>query len=84
MILRFAQPWFLLGLILVAGLIWWEIRNRNRDRAVAFSSLALLGDAKPSLRMRLRWLPKAARFLALAALVFAIARPQSGTAKAER
>lgn len=83
MILRFAQPWFLLGLLLVAGLIWWEIRSRRRERAAAFSSLSLLGDVKPSWRVRLRWLPKAARLLALAALVFAIARPQSGTASRE-
>lgn len=83
MILRFAQPWFLAGLLVVAALVWWEFQSRRRARAAAFSSLSLLGDAKPSWRVRLRWVPSAARILALAALVLAIARPQSGTASRE-
>lgn len=83
MILRFAQPWFLTGLLVVAALVWWEIQSRRRARAAAFSSLSLLGDSKPSWRVRLRWVPSAARILALAALVLAIARPQSGTASRE-
>jgi Ca-activated chloride channel family protein len=83
MILRFAQPWFLAGLLVVAALVWWEFQSRRRARAVAFSSLMLLGDSKPSWRVRLRWVPSAARILALAALVVAIARPQSGTASRE-
>lgn len=83
MILRFAQPWFLAGLLVVAALVWWEFQSRRRARAAAFSSLSLLGDAKPSWRVRLRWVPSAARILALVALVLAIARPQSGTASRE-
>jgi Ca-activated chloride channel family protein len=83
MILRFAQPWFLLGIVLVVALLWWERRQRRRERAAAFSNLGLLGQTSASWRARFRWLPRAARVVGLVALVVAIARPQSGTASRE-
>ncbi|MEW5700841.1 MAG: VWA domain-containing protein [Candidatus Zixiibacteriota bacterium] len=83
MILRFANPWFLGAAPLIVALVWWEIRSRRQRRATAFSSLTLMGDVRPSWRVRFRWLPSAARILALTALLVAMARPQTGTASRE-
>jgi len=76
---RFADAWVLAGLaalplLFLAARRWvWPRRTR-----LAFSSLLLFQDAHPSLRQRLRFLPPALRAAALALLVVALARPQSG------
>ena len=48
--------------------------------AVAEASPALAASTRRTLRMRLGWLPRALRLLALALLVFALARPRQGLA----
>jgi len=83
MIVRFASPWFLTAGLVIAALIWWEVRSQRLRRTTAFSSLSLLGEVRPSWRVRFRWLPSAARTVALVALVLALARPQAGTASRE-
>lgn len=83
MILRFAHPWFLLGLVLVAAavaLLWLQRRNRP---VAEFSYLGLLDKTGTTMRVRARWLPTALSVLALVLIVGAIARPQSGTSSRE-
>ncbi|HUU47020.1 MAG TPA: VWA domain-containing protein [Acidobacteriota bacterium] len=82
-IVRFADPWYLTAGVLVVFLVWWEIRSWRRRPATSFSHLGLVAAVRPSLRVRLRWLPSVLRALALMALVLALARPQSGTASQE-
>lgn len=76
--LRFAQPWFLLGLVGVAGaaaaLVWRQ--RRGREPALRFSTHRLLSGLPTSVWAKLWWLPDAARLLAVALFAIALARPQ--------
>jgi Ca-activated chloride channel family protein len=65
----------LLGLIplIVAGCVW--MLRRRRRFTVRYSSLALVRDALPRQSWMRRHLPFALLLLALAALIFALARP---------
>jgi Ca-activated chloride channel family protein len=83
MILRFASPWFLLFLILPLILLALPLLNRNRRKpgTLQYSDLRLTTPTKPSLRQRLRLILPVLRYIALILLVFALARPQSGTAR---
>ncbi|HEX5387755.1 MAG TPA: VWA domain-containing protein [Gemmatimonadales bacterium] len=76
--MRFADPAFLVLLLLPLGWIWWQVRGRRRPPAahIAFPAFAFLRDAPRTRRARWRWLPDALRPLALACLVVALARPQ--------
>lgn len=80
--LRFADPWLLLLLApLVAVAAWaWAAR---RAGAVGFGSLAGIRRAGPTWRMRLDALAPALRIVAAVLLVFALARPQRGSASGE-
>src|SRR5690554_6482754 len=73
----FAQPYWLVLLLLIPALAWWEWRRlRGGGAALQFSSLRLLRAADPTWRIRLRWLPAAFRTVALALCILALARPQ--------
>jgi len=74
---RFATPYFLLFLLPVAGAVFFR-RRRGRQPAMASSSLAVVGDIKTSLAMRLRWVVPALVYGALTLLIIALARPQMG------
>lgn len=72
--ISFAEPWWLLLLIAVPALAWWQY-FRRRERAPFIFLPVNLPQAKPSLKVRLM---KALPILRLAALVFgivALARP---------
>lgn len=76
--LRFAEPWWLLGLLLLPWLSWRHVVHGRRQRgSIRFSSLAGL-DLPVSIWSRLRPLLFAGRVVALACLLLAMARPQSG------
>ena len=76
---RFATPWLLLALFAMPLLVVCYLRwVRPRRPVLLFSNLRFLQDAKPSPRQRLQFLPVLLRLLALALLVLALARPQSG------
>jgi Ca-activated chloride channel family protein len=78
----FAASWLLLllvPLLATAALLAWRPRPR-RALAIAEGTPALAAAARHTLRMRLRWLPRALRILALAVLVVALARPRQGLA----
>ncbi len=72
--LTFEHPWFLLCLLLVAAVTW--TRLRAWPASLQISTLRTVAQVKPSLRLRLRWLPDLLRTVALSILVVALARPQ--------
>lgn len=81
--LRFASPWLLLLMILpllLALLPLWA-RRRTRPATLQYSDLRLTTHATVSLRQRGRFILPAMRYLALALLIVALARPQSGSAR---
>ncbi len=81
--IRFADPWFLAFGLLVVGAIWLKWLLREARPTTAFPHLDLIREIKPTWRVRFRWLPQAARILALVLLIIALARPQAGTASRE-
>lgn len=81
--MRFADPYLFALLALIPLLFFLERRLTREGSAGAYSSLGLLAGFRPTWRIRFRWLPAALRALALALLVTAIARPQTGQAESE-
>lgn len=80
----FAHPWLLLGLAIVPVMIlWWILRYRKQEAALQHSDIAVFNGIGKSLRVRLRWLPYALRCVAVAALVVALASPQSQLSRQE-
>jgi Ca-activated chloride channel family protein len=74
---RFAHPiafWLLLALPL---LLAWEVKGR-RSPTLLFSDLDLITRLNPSQWPWKRWLPLLLRIVAIALLIGALARPQSG------
>jgi len=79
--LQFDWP---LALLLLAGipfLALWQLRGRQTRPVLLMSSLAGARAAAPTWRVRLRWLPAVLRLAAVALLIVAVARPQSGRAE---
>jgi Ca-activated chloride channel family protein len=76
---RFADPWWLLALGLVPLLHALRARvERRRPRAVRYSAVASVLEAGTGLSRWAHRVPAVLRVLALAALIVALARPQSG------
>ena len=71
----FAQPWFLLALVLVVPALWWSRRASGR---VVFSSLRALPAGGHTWRTRIAWLPDVLIACAVASLVIALAGPRAG------
>ena len=77
---RFHDTWFLLGLLLVPLLVWVYRRLERAGRPrLKFPDLGLLKSLRPSPSLPLRHAVIALRALALALMIAALARPQSGT-----
>lgn len=76
--MSFAQPLFLLALLLVpAGVIAYMAHERNRRAAAAaFAAPAVLASVVPSAPGWRRHVPPVAYALALAVLILALAKPQ--------
>ena len=82
--ITFAHPWILFGLLVIPVMvIWWLWKYRKQEAALQHSGIALFAGIKKSLRQRLRWLPYTLRMVALAALIVALARPQSELGREE-
>ncbi|HRH65858.1 MAG TPA: VWA domain-containing protein, partial [Bacteroidia bacterium] len=78
--MKFANPeffWLLLIIPLMTGIYIYY--SRKRSAQIKFSSFDNLKGYTPSLRQRIRILPFLLRMLAIAAVVTAIARPQSSS-----
>jgi len=77
--MTFTWPWALLALAvipIVIAIYVWQLR-RKRKYAVNFASLSLIREALPKRSSWRRHLPAALLLVAMAALVFATARPQA-------
>jgi len=73
--MRFSQPWFLLLLILIIPLVWWELKKKTGT--VRFSDLSFF--ARPEDQSRLyRRIPFALNAAGLILICLALARPQQG------
>jgi Ca-activated chloride channel homolog len=77
---EFANPEFLYLFLLlpVMAVIHWKIRTKRRTD-VRVPDLKAFNNYSPSLRQRIGWLPLFCRFLAVAMIIFALARPRSSS-----
>ena len=76
--MTFLHPWILLLLLLVPLMVAWHLwRHRHEASSLTVPSLRPFLSAHRSVRQRLVWLPFALRCVAVAALVVALARPQT-------
>lgn len=79
MMFRFADPAYLLLLLLVPALGLWSFgRSRRRSGTIRYSDVPLLQRSDLGHTGRRRLVLPALRLLGLSALVFAFARPQTG------
>lgn len=74
---QFAHPQFL-WLLLLLPLVAYFMFRRRREAAIKFSDITLLRSIRKSNKARNRRILPVLRLLVLAALVIAMARPQSG------
>lgn len=74
--IKFANPEYLYLLLLVP-LAAFYLFKRKGTPFLRFADVRLLKQLKPTLRVRLRWLPNALKIAALSLLIIALARPQS-------
>ena len=76
--MTFGQPFWLLLLAIVPALVAWYFRKHRKATAdIRFSTLRAFAHVKPGLRERLRHIPFILRMIAIAAVIIALARPQS-------
>jgi Ca-activated chloride channel family protein len=73
--IELAQPWFLLGLLLVIPAVWWSLRSSGR---VVFSSLRALPAGGHTWRTRIAWIPDALIGLGVVGLVIGLTGPRKG------
>ena len=80
--MSFAEPQWLL-LLLTLPALWWQRRRQARQvRGVSYTNTKLLQvTSATSWRQRFARLARGLRYLALALIVVALARPQGGPAK---
>lgn len=75
----FSQPWWLLGLFVVAALVvgYFAVQRRRRKDVLVFTNLALLDTVAPKRPGWYRHLPAAALIAAVAVLTIALAGPMA-------
>jgi len=80
--MKFANPEFLYLLLLVPVLLIYIYRKRGKPY-VRVSDSRFFSGLKPTLRVRLRWLPVLLKAVAIVCFVFALARPRSSSVSTE-
>lgn len=71
---------FVAGALIVALMIWYQLRQRRRrTAAIKFSDVRIVSRASKSVRHRFRALLPLLRVLAVIAFILAFARPRAGT-----
>lgn len=83
--ISFQYPYLLLLLLIVPLLILYRIYfDKQINARMLYSDTSQFKGAKKTLRLRLRLLPDILRYLAVAVLIVAIARPQTHFSKDEK
>jgi len=81
---RFADPLYLLLLLILPALIYWYWRvNRRTSGKIRYSDIGILKQLSPSLKQRLQHSLFIGRIVAIALLILALARPQSSSRQEE-
>ncbi|MBN2588296.1 MAG: VWA domain-containing protein [Sedimentisphaerales bacterium] len=80
--MQFYSKWILLLLFLIPAMMYFNFRKK-RHAALKFSSLRDMRNCSISLRQRLRPLMIFARYICIALLIVALARPRKGTVLSE-
>ncbi len=81
---RFANPEFLLLLLLIPALLYWYIkRSRRAQGTLRYSNLGIVKSVKASPLKRYRHSLFALRVLVITLLIIAFARPQAGRTESE-
>ena len=76
--IKFAQPYFFwLFALLPLMVAYYFFYLKKKKSPLTFSSLSTLKGIKPTIRQRINLLPLILKFLAFAAAIIALARPQS-------
>lgn len=81
---RFADPQYLLALLILPALIWWYYKTLiGSSGKLKYSDIKLLKNLTPSLKQRLRHVLFLLRLAGITMLVLALARPQSSSKEEE-
>lgn len=81
---RFANPEFLLLLLIIPFIIWWYVRkSRRMSGALRYSKVDVFKRIKKSSKRSYRHFLFALRLLVLGLLIFCFARPQAGQTETE-
>jgi len=80
--MRFAHPWFLLGLLLLPVLAWLRGRQGGQP-AFLYSSVALVKGIAGVTRSHVGAILRRLRWLTLALIIIGLARPQLGVGEAK-
>lgn len=75
--IRFDDPWVLALLLVLPLAIWFRARRAPRSGALRYSAVDTVMAAGGGVARWLRWVPGTLRVLAVAAVVVALARPQT-------
>jgi len=78
---RFAQPLFLILLVIVPAMIYWYVqrhRSRTSSSTLRYSNIGVFKASKSSTLKKLRHSLFVFRLLAVILIIIALARPQSG------
>jgi len=76
--ITFAHPYFFGLLLLLPLMIWWQWKRKRKDNpALRLTTTSGIRNLKPSWRVRFRPVLFLLRLLSLAAIIVALARPQS-------
>jgi len=81
--MRFADPYLLLLLLIIPAWAWWRLRRKRPHSAIAFPALDALKNLPQPAAVKLRHAPFVLRLCAVALIIVALARPQSGAGTRE-
>ncbi len=76
--IRLADPWYLLALLILPVMVYWYLRGMRRSSGkIRYSDIALLKQVPVSVKQRLRHVLFVLRLAGVTLLIIALARPQS-------
>ncbi len=77
---HFADPWYLLALIVIPVMIFWYLKNAGKNSGkLKYSDIRLLRDLGKTFKQRIRHILFVLRVFAVILFIIALARPQSGS-----